>query len=76
MTDQEKKQKESQQRLQNCATELLGVLHKYDCILSINSQVDANGNVNSQIGIMPINREINKVAEPEELENGDNQETG
>ena len=68
MTDQEKKQKEAQQRLQNCATEVLGVLHKYDCILSINSQIDANGNVNSQIGIMPINREVNQVVDKEDLE--------
>lgn len=58
---------ENQERMSNCATELLSVLHKYDCILSINSQIDANGNCNSGIGIMPIQREVNQVVEPEEL---------
>jgi len=54
--------------MSNCATELLAVLHKYDCILSVNSQVDANGNVNSGIGIMPINRNVGQVVDKEDLE--------
>jgi hypothetical protein len=64
---QEIQKKENQERMSNCATELLAVLHKYDCLLSINSQVDANGNINSGIGIIPIQRQVNQVVEPEEL---------
>jgi len=66
--EMEKQKKENQERMSNCATELLAVLHKYDCILSVNSQVDANGNVNSGIGIMPINRNVGQVVDKEDLE--------
>jgi len=66
--EMEKQKKETQERMSNCATELLAVLHKYDCILSINSQVDANGNANSSIGIVPINRKVNQVVDKEDLE--------
>ena len=71
---EEKQQKENQERMSNCATELLAVLHKYDCILSINSQVDANGNVNSGIGIMPIQRNVGQVVDKEDLEEPEKQE--
>ena len=55
----------------NCAKEVLAVLHKYDCVLSIQTQIDCNGNTNSGIGIIPINREINinpQVVNQEDLE--------
>ena len=83
MTDQEKqmeiekKQKETQERMSNCAKELLAVLHKYDCLLIVQQAVDCNGNLNPAMIVQPIDRSVSQVVKQEELkENGDNQETG
>lgn len=68
MTEEKEAVKNNQERMANCAKEVLAVLHKYDCILSIQTQVDCNGNTNSGIGIIPINREVKQVVSKEELE--------
>jgi len=79
MTEQEKQQKkqaETQERMGNCAKELLAVLHKYDCILIIQQTLDCNGGMNPTMAIQPIDRNISQVVKQEELKDGDNQETG
>ena len=68
---EQKQMTETQERMNNCAQEVLAVLHKYDCVLSIQTQIDCNGNTNSGIGIIPINREIKispQVVDQEDLE--------
>lgn len=74
MTEENVKNK-NQERMTNCGKEVLAVLHKYDCILSIQTQIDCNGNANSGIGIVPINRQVNQVVDKEDLEESKEDET-
>lgn len=64
--DKNEEAKQAQERMTNCAKEVLAVLHKYDCILTVQTQIDCNGNTNSGIGIVPINRQVTQPVDLEE----------